>query len=132
MCCREGPESGAVVGDGGQLRAENGGVAESIIVFTGGTAAARVAGRIIGAEVDGGEIDALQSGVVIGATVSHGGHLEVFFDGAATVTDGAHTVRLAMLGSYVAANFHLADDNHGGTLVFDPPVDSSGHLAPPH
>jgi hypothetical protein len=49
-----------------------------------------------------------------------------------TVTDGTHTARLAMLGSYVAASFHLANDGNGGTLVFDPPVDSGGHLAPPH
>jgi len=48
------------------------------------------------------------------------------------VTDGTHTARLVMLGNYVAANFHLANDGTGGTLVFDPPVDSGGHLAPGH
>jgi hypothetical protein len=37
-----------------------------------------------------------------------------------------------MLGNYVAANFHLASDGLGGTLVSDPPVDSGGHLVPPH
>ena len=37
-----------------------------------------------------------------------------------------------MLGNYVAANFNLIDDGHGGTRVFDPPVDSSGHFAPVH
>jgi hypothetical protein len=31
-----------------------------------------------------------------------------------------------MLGSYVAANFHLANDGNGGTLVSDPPVSSGG------
>ena len=60
------------------------------------------------------------------------GYVGNSLSGTLTVTDGTNTARLAMLGSYVAANFHLADDHHGGTLVFDPPVDSSGHLAPPH
>ncbi len=52
--------------------------------------------------------------------------------GTLTVTDGTHTARLTMLGSYVAANFHLADDGHGGTLVNDPPVSSGSAIAPPH
>jgi hypothetical protein len=52
--------------------------------------------------------------------------------GTLTVTDGTNTARLAMLGNYVAANFHLASDGLGGTLVSDPPVDSGGHLVPPH
>ncbi len=37
--------------------------------------------------------------------------------GTLTVTDGAHTTWLAMIGNYAAANFHLADDGHGGTMV---------------
>jgi large repetitive protein len=52
--------------------------------------------------------------------------------GTLTVTDGTHTARLAMLGDHALANFTLADDGHGGTLVSDPPLDSSGHLAPAH
>jgi len=47
--------------------------------------------------------------------------------GTLTVTDGTHTAKLAMLGQYVLGNFHIANDGHGGTLVSDPPVDSSGH-----
>ena len=52
--------------------------------------------------------------------------------GTLTVTDGTHTAKLAMLGQYTVASFHLADDNNGGTLVSDPPVDSGGQFAPPH
>ena len=52
--------------------------------------------------------------------------------GTLTVTDGVHTARLAMLGNHAAADFTLANDGSGHTLVFDPPVDSSGHLAPAH
>jgi hypothetical protein len=58
--------------------------------------------------------------------------LEHQISGTLTVTDGTHTARLAMIGSYVAANFVLTDDTHGGTLVGDPPVDSSGHMTSPH
>jgi hypothetical protein len=52
--------------------------------------------------------------------------------GTLTVTDGAHTARLVMLGNYVALNFSLSGDGHGGTLIHDPPVDSGGYHAPPH
>ena len=61
------------------------------------------------------------------------GYVGNSLSGTLTVTDGTNTARLAMLGSYVAANFHLADDHHGGTLVFDPPVSSGGPgLTTPH
>jgi hypothetical protein len=43
-----------------------------------------------------------------------------------------HTAKLVLLGEYVAENFGLAADGHGGTRVNDPPVDSSGHLVTPH
>jgi hypothetical protein len=52
--------------------------------------------------------------------------------GTLTVTDGAQTAKLAMLGSYVAANFSLSNDGHGGTLISDPPVSSGAAIAPPH
>src|SRR5262249_40553305 len=40
--------------------------------------------------------------------------------GTLTVTDGTHTANLTLLGQYSAANFHLASDGHGGTMVTDP------------
>jgi hypothetical protein len=42
--------------------------------------------------------------------------------GTLSVTDGALTAKLALLGQYVAANFSLGVDGHGGTIVNDPPV----------
>jgi hypothetical protein len=42
--------------------------------------------------------------------------------GALTVTDGTHSATLNFNGSYVLANFKLADDGSGGTIVYDPPV----------
>jgi hypothetical protein len=60
------------------------------------------------------------------------GYVGNSLSGTLTVTDGTNTARLVMLGNYVAANFHLANDGHGGTRVFDPPVSSGSAIAPPH
>jgi autotransporter passenger strand-loop-strand repeat protein len=50
--------------------------------------------------------------------------------GTLTVTDGVHTAQLALLGNYTVGNFKTATDGHGGTLITDPAVDSSGYLTP--
>ncbi len=43
-------------------------------------------------------------------------------NGVLTVNDGVDTAHLRFDGSYQLANFKFADDGHGGTLVYDPPV----------
>ncbi|HJZ98141.1 MAG TPA: hypothetical protein VKE70_16640, partial [Candidatus Solibacter sp.] len=48
--------------------------------------------------------------------------------GTLTVTDGTHTANLTLLGQYTAANFHLASDGHGGTMITDPMVGSARNL----
>ena len=48
--------------------------------------------------------------------------------GTLTVSDGTHTASLTLLGQYATANFALASDGHGGTMVTDPPtVGSAGN-----
>jgi len=42
--------------------------------------------------------------------------------GTLTVSNGLHTAHLLLLGQYAAANFAIASDGHGGTLVTDPPL----------
>jgi len=42
--------------------------------------------------------------------------------GVLTITDGTHTTRLEMQGSHTLANFKVASDGAGGTLVTDPIV----------
>jgi hypothetical protein len=42
--------------------------------------------------------------------------------GTLTVSDGAHTASLSLLGQYAAGNFALASNGAGGTLVTDPPA----------
>jgi len=50
--------------------------------------------------------------------------------GTLTVTDGAHTANILLLGQYTAAQFHIADDGAGGTYVTDPPIIASGSDPP--
>ena len=40
--------------------------------------------------------------------------------GTVTVTDGAHTARIKLLGNYTTSKFTVASDGHGGTKVTDP------------
>jgi hypothetical protein len=51
--------------------------------------------------------------------------------GTLTVSDGTNVATLTLLGQYVTANFHLATDGHGGTLVTDPPVSSGAGVVTP-
>jgi hypothetical protein len=52
--------------------------------------------------------------------------------GRLVVSDGAHTVSLAMLGQYTAADFALSSDGHGGTVISDPGVQVQNQLAAAH
>jgi hypothetical protein len=49
--------------------------------------------------------------------------------GRLTITDGTHTARLTLLGQYVAGNFHVSTDGHGGTVVTEQPVSASQNVA---
>jgi hypothetical protein len=51
--------------------------------------------------------------------------------GTLSVTDGAHSANIALLGSYMASSFAMSSDGHGGTTVVDPPA-SDPLLAQPH
>jgi hypothetical protein len=52
--------------------------------------------------------------------------------GTLTVSDGAHTASLTLLGQYAASSFGMASDGHGGTLITDPPPSQQVLLAHPH
>jgi autotransporter passenger strand-loop-strand repeat protein len=49
--------------------------------------------------------------------------------GTLAVTSGTHTATVTLLGQYVAGNFHVSTDGHGGTYVTDPPVSTSQTVA---
>ena len=40
--------------------------------------------------------------------------------GLLTVTDGAHTAKIKLLGNYTGSTFMVSSDGHGGTTVIDP------------
>jgi hypothetical protein len=46
--------------------------------------------------------------------LSYNGNL---LGGTLTVTDGVHTANIALLGQYMASEFALSNDGHGGTLI---------------
>ena len=54
--------------------------------------------------------------------------------GTLSVSDGTHTANLALLGSYMASNFAMASDGHGGTAVTDSAVLGGVQplVTPPH
>ena len=37
--------------------------------------------------------------------------------GTLSLTDGIHSAKIALLGNYIASNFAMASDSHGGTVV---------------
>ena len=52
------------------------------------------------------------------ATVAFGSTTSLTYAGSTlTVTDGAHVARLAMIGTYAQANFQMANDGSGYTLI---------------
>jgi hypothetical protein len=37
--------------------------------------------------------------------------------GTLSLTDGAQSAKIALLGNYMASSFAVASDNHGGTMI---------------
>ena len=54
--------------------------------------------------------------------------------GTLSVSDGAHSANIALLGNYLASTFTAASDGHGGTAVTDPAVLGGVQplVTPPH
>ena len=57
-----------------------------------------------------------------GVTMSYASSGRRNSSGVLTITDGTHTEKLTIEGSYTLANFKLASDGSGGTLLTDPTV----------
>jgi hypothetical protein len=58
------------------------------------------------------------------ANIAFGAHTTLAYSqnnagtgGTLTVSDGRHAAAIALLGNYMAGNFAVAADGHGGTLV---------------
>jgi hypothetical protein len=51
--------------------------------------------------------------------------------GTLNVSNGAPTANIALLGQYMASQFAMSSDGHGGTLITDPPPGQQQFLAQP-
>ena len=52
--------------------------------------------------------------------------------GTLSVTDGTHTVNIALLGNYLASTFVASSDGHGGTNIIEhAPIGQTSPLAQP-
>jgi hypothetical protein len=74
------------------------------------------------------EIDLRDIGFTSGTTHATW-HQSGTTSGTLAVTSGTHTATITLLGQYVAADFHVSTDGHGGTFVTDPPVSTSQTVA---
>ncbi len=70
--------------------------------------------------------------------ISFGAHTTLGFSangdntgGALNVSDGTHIANVTLLGQYMASQFAMSSDDHGGTLVTDLPPGQQQFLAPP-
>jgi autotransporter passenger strand-loop-strand repeat protein len=122
-----GRASGGTIKGGGVFEVASGGTASGTVGFvSGGTLQLDIGASFTGA-IKGfakpDRIDLRRIAFGAGTTrsfVEAASHTS----GTLTVSDGAHTVHLKLLGIYTTSNFKLATDGHGGTLVTDPPAAS--------
>jgi autotransporter passenger strand-loop-strand repeat protein len=123
-----GTASGTVISGGTVEIASGGSTGSTAITFAlgaGGTLrlddSVHFGGLVAGFGVPGG-LDLADIAFISGTTsvgfVEAGNNLS----GTLHVTDGTHTANITLLGQYVAGNFNIGSDLHGGTIVTDPPV----------
>jgi hypothetical protein len=69
-------------------------------------------------------IDLTDLDFAAGVTISYASSNRHNSAGVLTITEGTQTVHLDLEGSYTLANFQVASDGNGGTLLTDPTVDT--------
>jgi autotransporter passenger strand-loop-strand repeat protein len=141
-----GTASNVEVGSGGTQTVMSGGTAVDTelnggheIVSAGGTASGMLTFGIAGGgltlqsgAIFNGELSGLAAdGWIDLAAVTYASATVTYSStqGVLTVTDGAHSVALTLLGQYMAAGFHSAKDGTGGTIITYTPTTSSAQLA---
>ncbi len=82
----------------------------------------QISGFKLGQSIDLTDID-----FAAGVTMSYRSNNRSNTSGVLTITDGTNTAKLQMAGSYTLANFTVASDGNGGTLLTDPPVDTTNY-----
>ena len=86
------------------------------------------AGKISGLAASTGALD-LRDIDLAGATLGYTGDSG---SGVLAVGTGRWAAHLALVGQYTVADFSVAADGHGGTMITISPVSSGAGLAPPH
>jgi hypothetical protein len=71
-------------------------------------------------------IDLTDINFAAGVKVSYESNSRRNTSGVLTITEGTQTIRLELEGTYTLANFHVASDGDGGTLLTDPTVVTHG------
>jgi autotransporter passenger strand-loop-strand repeat protein len=135
-----GKAIGTIIHNGGQEIVESGGIANGATISggmlefksgaTAGSNAITFAGSgtlTLDASIDFGglvagfakpdRIDLKDISFVSGTTWETFTEAASLTSGTLTVSDGMHAANITLLGQYVTANFLLASDGHGGTLV---------------
>jgi Peptidase C39 family len=75
-------------------------------------------------------IDLTDINYAAGVRISYASNSKKTGGGVLTVTDGTNTTSLQLQGKYTLANFHVASDGNGGTLLTDPTVVTQRGNAP--
>ena len=71
-------------------------------------------------------IDLTDINFAAGVKISYESNSRRNTSGVLTITEGTQTVRLELEGTYTLANFKVASDGNGGTLLTDPTVVTQG------
>jgi autotransporter passenger strand-loop-strand repeat protein len=128
-----GVASNTTIGSGGTEFVHGGGTANSV-TFAGPSAALVLdhadgfTGTISGWQ-DGDSIDLGDILFSANTTLAYAAN-EANTGGTLIVSDGSHVASLALLGQYTAADFALASDGLGGSLISDPGIANHNVLAP--
>ncbi|MET4203036.1 hypothetical protein [Bradyrhizobium sp. LA6.12] len=130
-----GSASGTTIGAHGLEYVYSGGTLTDV-TFGGGSArlvleqSSAFSGTIAGWQ-DGVELDL--GDIAFGETTSLGYAANAENTGGTlTITDGAHTASLHLLGQYSAADFALAADGHGGSIITNPVDQPQAQLSISH
>jgi hypothetical protein len=120
-------QSGASTGSGAVTFAGSGGL---LVLDSSASFGGLVAGFAATDQLDLKDI-AFGSGTTVSFTEAASN-----LSGTLTVTDGAHTAQIALLGQYTAGEFSANSDGKGGTVITasgpSPAETTSATLAPPH
>jgi autotransporter passenger strand-loop-strand repeat protein len=119
-----GAVAGAVI-SGGALEIGSGGLAGDVTFASGASSLLQLDGsRLFAGTIAGfGQSDELDlADIAFNPATTTLGFSESAnnLGGTLTVSDGSHVASLALLGQYMAAQFSMASDGHGGTLIGDP------------